>query len=74
MKVRSNRSGVELDVADWFGQRKVESGRYETRSGSDAPNQSDSKADWVEYAVAQGADRADAEASTKSDLVDRYGD
>ncbi len=31
------------------------------------------KEDWVAYAVSQGADQAEAEASTKDDLVAKYG-
>lgn len=41
--------------------------------GDGPPSSSASKGDWVEYAVASGADRADAEGSTKADLQDRYG-
>lgn len=36
------------------------------------PGQNDPKAAWVDYAVALGADRAEAEAMTKTDLVDIY--
>lgn len=42
--------------------------------GVEAPAKSASKGEWVDYAVAQGADRDEAEAATKDDLVDRYGD
>lgn len=38
-----------------------------------APSKSASKADWVDYAVAQGADRDVAEASTKDDLITEFG-
>jgi hypothetical protein len=31
------------------------------------------KADWVDYAVAQGADAEEAESLTKQELVDLYG-
>lgn len=37
------------------------------------PAKSANKGDWVEYAVAQGADRDEAEASTKDDLIATYG-
>jgi hypothetical protein len=37
------------------------------------PNVNAPKADWVEYAVSQGATREDAESSTKDQLVDKYG-
>lgn len=39
----------------------------------DAPSASASKADWVAFAVAQGADPAEAEASTKAKLREQYG-
>jgi hypothetical protein len=37
------------------------------------PNKTATKAAWVEYAVSQGADPANAESSTRADLIDRYG-
>jgi len=37
-----------------------------------APARNASKVDWVDYAVVQGADRADAEALTRDELADRY--
>lgn len=37
------------------------------------PKKSGSKSDWVEYAVSKGADRAEAEASTRDDLAAAYG-
>lgn len=37
------------------------------------PKKSASKADWVEFAVAQGAEREAAEALTKDDLVAQFG-
>lgn len=37
------------------------------------PAQAAPKAEWVGWAVAQGADPDDAEAMTKADLVDKYG-
>jgi hypothetical protein len=40
---------------------------------SGQPTQADNKATWVDYAVSKGADRDEAEASTKADLVERYG-
>jgi hypothetical protein len=41
---------------------------------SDAPKKSDSKADWVEYAVSKGLDRDEAEEFTKQELIDEYGE
>jgi len=37
------------------------------------PSDSAMKADWVAYAVAKGADRTEAENSTKADLIAAYG-
>lgn len=37
------------------------------------PAKSASKAAWVDFAVAQGADRDAAEAKTRGDLVDEFG-
>lgn len=39
-----------------------------------APAKSALKEEWVEYAVSQGADREEAESSTKDDLIATYGD
>ena len=33
-----------------------------------------SKAEWVDFAVAKGADRAEADELTKPELIDLYGD
>lgn len=40
---------------------------------SAAPKQNDRKAAWVDYAVARGFDRGDADAMTKADLVEVLG-
>lgn len=45
----------------------------EAEEKSSRPAQSDNKAAWVDYAVTQGADRDEAEAGTKQQLVDTYG-
>lgn len=37
------------------------------------PATGDRKAEWIDYAVAQGADREDAEAATKAELIELYG-
>jgi len=39
----------------------------------DRPKTTDVKADWVAYAVKQGATEDDADAMTKADLVAKYG-
>lgn len=40
---------------------------------TERPARSASKAEWVAYAVAQGADQDDAEQSTKDALIEQYG-
>lgn len=37
------------------------------------PAKSAAKADWVSWAVAQGAEQAEAEKATKDDLITAYG-
>lgn len=37
------------------------------------PAASANKAEWVDHAVSQGADRSDAEAMTKAELLEQYG-
>jgi hypothetical protein len=37
------------------------------------PNVNESKADWVSWAVHEGANPDDADAATKADLIERYG-
>lgn len=39
----------------------------------DVPARSANKPEWVAYAVALGADEAEAEALTKPELVEQYG-
>lgn len=47
-------------------------GRAEAGEAS-APAKAASKAEWVDYAVSQGADREEAESQTKAGLVEQYG-
>lgn len=42
---------------------------HETPPAKSAPKQ-----EWVDHAVAKGADPAEAEEATKDDLIDAYGD
>lgn len=48
---------------------KPKPAKAKAASGDDRPAKSASKADWVEHAVAQGADREAADAANKDDLV-----
>jgi hypothetical protein len=53
-------------------QDVTEATRAAADDESHAPVQSATKAEWVEYAVAQGASREEAESMTKADLVETY--
>lgn len=46
----------------------------ESAAGDGRPAQAANKDAWVEYAVAQGFDRDEAEAATKAELIDRFKD
>lgn len=59
----------EIGISD---PGSAEAGRREA-SESSAPAKSDNKAAWVSYAVAQGAEEAEANDSTKAELIERYG-
>lgn len=58
----------ELGISD---PGSADQGREEARANA-KPKQSDNKATWVDYAVEQGAERDEAEAMTKAELVERY--
>lgn len=62
----------ELGISD---PGSAERGREEAAKVAEAeskPARADNKAAWVDYAVDQGAERDEAEAMTKADLVERY--
>ncbi len=76
MRYRSSETGSVVNVDD----DRVMDRTWEPFDGdqgvpadSEAPAQSAKKADWVDYAVSQGADRGESEASTKDDLVHQFG-
>lgn len=78
----ANKAEVDIDDRGELGisdPGSAEAGRVEAETVSDeeaadeAPSKSDNKAAWVDYAVTQGADRDEAEASTKAELVEQYG-
>jgi hypothetical protein len=71
---------VDLDDKGDLGMSdpgSAEAGRAaaaEVRESESAPPaKSDNKAAWVAHAVAQGADEAEANDSTKAELIERYG-
>lgn len=63
----------ELGISDPGSAEMGAQAAEEIATSSDKPAKADSKATWVDYAVSQGADRDEAEASTKQQLVDTYG-
>lgn len=70
--------GDEVDVSDDRAERLVNIGYAEyvdapSDDTPDAPAQSAVKADWVDHAVGAGADRDEAEAMTKAELIERFG-
>lgn len=79
MKIRHTRTGAEVDVTEATAERRISSGRWQaagrkvTAPAPSPPTSSDTKATWVDFAVSQGADRDEAEALTKADLVELYG-
>lgn len=70
MKIINVRTGAVADVSEGTADRRVGSGRWRKAGG---PSSSDTKATWVDHAVDQGADRDEAEAMTKAELVEQYG-
>lgn len=65
-------------LLDWFrrrGYRVEESGGQSAGSSERPPEHGpgSNKDAWVNWAIAQGADRDEAEQLTKSDLVELYG-
>ena len=65
-------NGGVLDVDDPAVARELAARPYidSDEPVSDAPKATASKAAWVDYAVSQGVDREDAEASTKAELIE----
>lgn len=72
----SDPSPVETQLQP--GERVLSRQQVETLDEAtvapEPPASRDSKAVWVEWAVANGADRAEAEAMTKKDLIAAFGE
>jgi hypothetical protein len=62
------------DDNDYELEGAQEPNESEESEESDRPNKSDSKAEWVDYAVSKGLAREEAEEFTKQDLIDEYGE
>jgi hypothetical protein len=68
----------EGDTISWLNDEQTghflaENLVEESDGGDQPPAKAASKAEWVAFAVAQGADEAEAEGLTKPELVDLYG-
>lgn len=88
VRVRDTRTGHEYDVAERAAQllpegvEKVGDGEprfgdakaptYAEKAAAAAPAKSAAKTEWVDFAVAHGMPREEAEASTKDVLVETY--
>lgn len=68
--IPEGKPGDIIDVTDERAQFLTRQGYAATH---ETPNSSDPKSVWVEFAVTHGADLAEAEAMTKTDLVEQYG-
>lgn len=68
--IRGHLKRVSADGSPWTGEADspAEGGTMTERPAQSAP-----KADWVGWAVAQGADPEEAAGMTKADLIERYG-
>ncbi|MEV0660131.1 hypothetical protein ACIBI3_02340 [Actinomadura luteofluorescens] len=55
------------------GWRRLDDPEPAEESEPSRPAKSAAKGAWVEWAVSQGADRAEAEKATKDDLIAAYG-
>lgn len=64
---------VNEDGTSWVPEAEVAHAPEQGVSAPTRPAVNDPKARWVEWAVANGADADEAEAMTKSDLIDTYG-
>jgi hypothetical protein len=54
-------------------QQQAQQARAAKAAEAGQPAQNEPKAAWVDYAVGQGVNRADAEAMSKEQLVGRFG-
>lgn len=76
--------GDEVELSDDKAARLLKAGAVapvekakpkveEPADTDERPKQVAPKADWVDWAVSQGADRAEAEEMTKADLIAEFG-
>lgn len=73
-RLRHSVTGVVVDVSDDKARALGSAfGPVGGASTSDTPAQSANKAEWVDYAVTNGADRDEAENMTKAELQAQFG-
>jgi len=75
VEVASVEAAAEVEVEQPDDPGLVNAEQPDTGDGDEAaprPPRAAAKEVWVDYAVAQGVDRAAAEALTKQELVDRF--
>jgi subtilisin-like proprotein convertase family protein len=74
MRVRlTSPSGTVVTVGDRFARHLRRLGWGAAEQSAEKPSTADLKAVWVDYATTWGMSRAEAEAMTKADLVERFG-
>jgi hypothetical protein len=64
---------LERLVSEGAGWRRVEPAAPAAEEPTAPPAQSAAKAEWVRWAVVCGASTEEAEAMTKADLIEKYG-
>lgn len=52
----------------------VEADADDVPQGADKPKKTATQKAWADYAVSQGADRAEADSATREELIELYGD
>lgn len=68
-----NATNVPDDVAEQITNPKAWDGDDQSSEPEDKPGRNEPKTVWVDYAVAQGASREEAESMSKADLVEAFG-
>lgn len=70
-RLRHVVTGVTVNVSD--DKARALRSVFEPVDGTGTPALSATKAEWVDHAVANGADRDEAENQTKAELQEQYG-
>lgn len=64
---------VDAGKGNWSLVGEETHASSEGDDGPQRPAKTDNKAAWVDWAVSQGAERAEADKATKDDLIKAYG-